>query len=492
MATSVSSTTSTTTTTPKTDSASIGSALATALGGGTGIDMTALAGSLAEAQYAGKLANIDKQATKVDTEISQASQLKSDLLALATSLGTRVRAGDLAASPTVANSAVATASLPLGSAGGSGTYSLEVTSLASPQVLNSPAFAASSSVPGAGTLTLHFGTVAGGSFTEDATHAPVDVTIAPGATLDDVATAINGAGAGVTAYVATAADGAHLVLKGKQGATQGFTLSATEDPNNPGLSALAWEPVTGSATRLAATAKDAAFKLDGIARTSPSNTVDNVAPGLSLKLTATNAGSPTTISYSDPTSAISGAMSDLTSALNQIVTELNSDLDVANGGLYADPATRAAKRSLNQLTSMTIMPNAAAGDPRTLSDLGLSIDKSGNFTLDTNKLSSVLTSKPAAVAAMFTNGLYGVYGTFDGLTRTITSSSDPGGLGSAVTKYTKLKTSLADQRTKLVAQQDKFRSQLVDRFARANSNVAGSKATLTQLQAQVAAWNKTN
>jgi flagellar hook-associated protein 2 len=472
------------------DSATTGSQLATALGGGSGIDMTALATNLAQAEFGGRLSNIDQKSNKLDTSISQASQLKSDLLSLSTSLGSLIRTGSLAATPSVANGTVATATLPPGSSGTAGSYSLEVSQLASPQVLNSPAFGSAGAATGSGTLTINFGTISGSSFTADPSHAAVPITIAAGATLTDVANAINQAGAGVTAYIANAADGAHLVLKGQTGASQAFTLSASEIPGDPGLANLAWNPATGASSRLAATASDASFKLDGIARTASSNTIANVAPGLSLKLTGTNIGQPTTVSFSDPTSGISGAMSDLTTALNSLMSELKTDLDPASGALAQDPATRAARSQLLQLTSATIMPNAAAGDPKTLSDLGMSIDKNGNFTLDTARLTKALTDNPKGVAAMFTTGLYGVYGTVDSLTRDLTATGQPGSLGSAIDKYTKLKSTLADQRSALVTQQDQVRSRLIKQFASTNSLVATSKSTLSYLQNQIAAWNK--
>ena len=59
------------------------------------------------------------------------------------------------------------------------------------------------------------------------------ITIDPSATsLDGIAGAINAANAGVTASVVTDADGsAYLSLKGATGASQAFTLQATDDPS---------------------------------------------------------------------------------------------------------------------------------------------------------------------------------------------------------------------------------------------------------------------
>ena len=479
------------------DSASIGSALATALGGGTGIDMTALAGNLATAQYAGRIGRIDSQNNRLTTQISQATQLKSDLLTLANSVGNAVRNGALSAQPSVANGAVASATLPPGSSGASGSYSLEVTALASPQVLNSQAFAASTAPSGSGSLTINFGTVAGTGFTADASHASVTVQIAAGATLSDVATAINGAGAGVTAYVATSADGAHLVLKGQQGAANGFTLSATEAAGDPGLAKLAFDPASAAAATaagkpnamIAAPAGDAQFKLDGISRTASSNTIANAAPGISLSLTGTNAGAPTQVTFSDPTTQISSSMQDLTNALNTLVGELNTDLNPAAETLTADTGTRALRHQLATLAGATIMPNALGGAPSTLSDLGLSVNKDGTFKLDGTKLNATLAANPQGVAAMFTNGLYGVYGTLDSMSRSLTAAGNPGSLAGSVTRYTAMQTQLATQRTTLTTQQDALRSRLVNQFAHSNSIVAGSKSTLTYLQNQATSWS---
>jgi flagellar hook-associated protein 2 len=195
------------------------SSIVTALGGGSGIDTAALANSLAEAQFSTRSARLTTKSETLDRQISAASTIKSMLLSLTTSLGERVRSGDLSPQPQIANGTVAKVALS-GGATPSGSYALEVTALAKAQALASPAYAAPASPVGAGSLTLRFGTIAGAAFTEDTAHAAVDVTIPSGATLADVASAINGKAAGVTAYVANTSEGAKLVLKGKDGAAQ--------------------------------------------------------------------------------------------------------------------------------------------------------------------------------------------------------------------------------------------------------------------------------
>lgn len=472
---------------PTTTSSTAGSSIVTALGGGSGIDMSALATNLAAASFEGRTTRLQTRSETLDRQISAAASLKSKILGLASALGDRVRTGDLAAIPTLANPAVATASAGVGTPVGGG-YSLEVTALASAQTLASTGFASSIAAVGAGSLTLRFGTVSAGAFAEDPAHAAVTVTIPSGSTLTQVAGAINAAGAGVSAYVAQTTEGAKLVLKGQEGAANGFVLEAAETPGEEGLAALAWEPLTGAASRKLASAGDAAYKLDGLAATSPSNTLANVAPGLSLKLAGTNTGAPTRIGFSDPSPAISSAMSDLAAALNEIVNELNEDVN-QGGDLSADPGARMLRRELAKLAGTVVMPNASGDEPRTLADLGLATQRDGTFLVDNTRLSATLKRSPAGAAAMFTTGLFGAYATIDKLSRTVTRASDPGTLTGSVNRYSGLKKTVGEDIAKLTEKQEALRQSLLTRFAATDSRVGTSKSTLSFLQNQIDAWN---
>lgn len=476
-------------TTSATSSSSATANLVSTLGAGSGINMASLAEQLAAAQYAARLDQINAKTEKLSTQITSASTLRSMISSLASSLGDRVRTGDLAATPQIANASVAQVSK--GAATGRGTSLLEVTSLAKAQTLLSPAVASATTPVGAGTLTVRFGTISGSTFTADAARAAVDITIPTGATLDTVASAINASGAGVTAYVAAGTSGPQLVLKGQDGAANGFVLEATESPTEPGLAALAWDPAT-NLTRMKTPATDAAYVLDGVARTSATNTISDAAPGLSLKLTGTNIGAPTTINYSDPGAAITSAMQDLTSALNEMVTELNSDTNPATGALSNDPGARTLRRQLTTLASTQVMPANTTGAPTTLADLGLKTNRDGSFSLDTDRLAATLKRDPIGTGAMFTTGLFGVYSTFDKLARTVSSSSDPSSLGGTIARLTKLQTTLGTQKSTMATKQEDLRQRLVSRFAKLDTNVTGSKSTLSFLQAQIDAWNGKN
>ncbi len=475
-----------------TTTTSVTSSIVSALGAGSGVDMTALATNLATAQFQLRNERLTARSETVQRQISIASEIKNALSLLASSLGDRVRVGDLSSQASVANSSVATASTPAGYAG-SGSYSLEVLSLARGQTLSSPAVASATTPVGAGSLTLRFGQTSASGFTEDTTHAAVTIDIAAGATLTDVASAINAKRAGVTAYVAQTVDGPTLVFKGAEGAQSGFIVEATETAGQEGLSAFAWNPSSGGdPARLLTQSADASFKLDGLAMTSKTNVTGQVAPGLVLSLTGTNAGSPTTVAFASPTATIAEAMTDLVAALNEITGALNTATAVTTGDLAGDSGARALKRTLAGLGTEVIMPNAAAGAPRTLSDLGLSIQRDGTFSLDSARLQATMARDPDAVAAMFTTGLYGVYATVDKISRNASKTGDPGTLGGSITRYQKLATTLAEQTTKLAEQQETLRAQMVARFAKADTRVSQSQSTLSFLQSQIDAWNKSS
>lgn len=462
------------------------SSIVQTLGGGSGIDMAGLATNLAAAQFAGRIDRNTNRSETVERQISAAATLKSQILQLASSVGERIRTGDLSSQPLIANGTVA--SVSRGTASGGGTYSLEVTALARAQALAGPAYPAATAPTGSGTLTLRFGTIAGAVFTEDPGHAAASITIASGATLADVAGAINAAGTGVTAYLASAADGVHLMLKGQEGAANAFVLETSETLGEEGLAALAWNPAIVS-DRLKSTAASAAFKLDGLDYTSAKNSVSDVVPGLSLQLTGTNPGSPTTIRFSDPSAAVSSFMQDLTTALNEITTGLNDVTNALGGDLARDPGARRLRSAFSQLAATAIMPGASPGEPATLADLGLATNRDGTFRLDAARLTATLKASSAGVAAMFTTGIRGVYATLDKLSRSTTAAGDPGTLGGSISRYSALKTQLASEKSELAEAQDKLRANLVRRFAGTDSRVGASRATLSFLKNQIDAWN---
>ena len=167
-----------------------GSSIIQALGAGSGIDFIQLAGDLAQASFDPQRNNLNSRNEALTARISAASLLRSSLNDLASALGDRVRNGDLSPSPNLTNPAIADVSTTSGIAP-QGTYSLEVTQLASSQTLASQSFSSGEDLVGEGTLNIRFGTVSGASFTEDTEQTALAIEVTDTDTLASLASKIS-------------------------------------------------------------------------------------------------------------------------------------------------------------------------------------------------------------------------------------------------------------------------------------------------------------
>jgi len=184
-------------------------------------------------------------------------------------------------------------------------------------------------------------------------------------------------------------------------------------------------------------------------------------------------------------------MTDLVEALNEVVAQLTSAMDKTSGELNNDPGARALRSALITLAGQKVMPDAAEGQPSTLADLGLKIERDGTFSLDPTRLAATLKDNPQAAGAMWTTNVNGVFATIDRISRAVSSTSSATSLGSSITRYTALQKSVADKSTALAEKQEDMRQRMISRFAVMDTNVSSSQSTLTFLKQQIAAWNST-
>jgi flagellar hook-associated protein 2 len=477
-----------------------GSSIISALGAGSGVDFTKLAQDISAASFAAQRDQLTARRTTLEAQISAAGQLRRSVNELASALGDRIRNGDLAPRGTLANAAVATVNVSPG-ASPRGSFALEVTQLASGQTLLSRPFASRDALVGEGTLTLRFGTAGASSFTPDVARAPIEITLTETDTLASVAARITQASGGsVQAYVATGTGGAQLVLKGQEGAANGFVLeaalppSAPPDPDPaPPLAAgdpryLAWTPAEGDTLRTG-TARDAAFRLDGVAMTSPTNRVTGLPGGFGLTLTGTNAGAPTALTFAGNSTAISAVMTDLVAALNDIVGQLNDLAAPVGGELGNDPGARELRRDLAALAGQVLMPSAPDGAPRTLGELGVALNRDGTFRLDSARLGRTLETSPEAAAAMFTTGVTGVFAAIDRLARETGFAADPGSLGGSQRRLQRQLQASDDRLARIAEQQEALRERLTREFTASERRVAASQSTLAFIRQQVDIWS---
>lgn len=470
-----------------------GSNIIAALGAGSGINFTQLARDLSEASFGFQRGTLENRNETLEARISAASLLRNSVNDLASALGDRIRTGDLSPTASVGNPAVASVTTPVGS-NPTGTYSLEVTQLAQSQTLVMPSYSSADDLVGAGNLSIRFGTVTGGAFTEDTAQTALDITVEETDTLQTLANKITSSSDGaLEAYVANGTNGAQLVIKGQEGAVNGFVLEPTSSAASPtptpgDLSYLAWSPASDNG-ELRQASQDALFSLDTVQISSASNTVTGLPDGMTLELTATNTGAPTTISFANDSTAITDVMNDFVAALNDITRLIDENAAAQGGALGNDPGARELKRDLARLTSEVVMPNADEGEPSTLADLGLSLNRDGSFRLDTARLDQTLSDSSEAAAAMFTTGVFGVFATIDNLARDNSSVSDPGSLGGSIERYQDQIDRNDGRLERIANQQENLRLRLTRNLIRAEQNIAASQSTLSFLEQQVEQFN---
>ena len=470
-----------------------GSSIISALGAGSGVDFVKLAQDISAATFAAQRGQITARQSALEAQISAASQLRGAINGLASALGDRIRNGDLAPRATLGNPAVAEVTVLPGLAP-RGSFSLEVTQLASSQTLVSRPLASRDALVGAGTLTLRFGTVdeTADTFAPDGARAAIDIAVTDTDTLATLASKITQASGGaVQAYVANGINGAQLVMKGSDGAANGFVVEAAGAGGGAvagDLEYFGWTPGP-SAPALQSAARDAALSLDGVAMTSASNRVTGLPGGFSLNLTATNTGAPTTLSFGNSSSAVSSVMGDLVNALNEIVGQLATVAAPLGGELASDPGARELRRDLAGLAGRVVMPGATGDEPRTLADLGLALNRDGTFRLDTAQLGRALERNPEAVAAMFTTGINGVFGTIDRFARENSLASDPGSLGGSLRRFETQTAASNERLARIAEQQESLRERLARQFTASESRVAASQSTLAFLRQQVDIWS---
>lgn len=469
-----------------------GSSIISSLGAGSGVDFIQLADDLSDATFAFQRDNLQSRNDTLEARISSASLLRNSLNGLASALGDRIRNGDLSPRAQLGNSAIASVSTTPGITP-SGSYSLEVSQLAQGQTLVSQSFASSTDLVGEGTLRIRFGAVEGAIFTEDTGQTALEITVDATDTLETLASKIGSASGGaIDAYVASGTSGAQLVFKGQEGRQAGFVIepvSAGSSPGTPGdLSYLAWSPASDTG-ELRQSSQDAVFSLDTVEISSPSNTVTGLPEGITLNLAATNPGAPTTLSFSNNIDAITGVMNDFVAALNDVANILNEEASAQGGILGNDAGARELKRDLGRLTSDIVMPTAESGEPRTLGDLGLSLNRDGTFRLDSDRLTQTLSENPEAAAAMFTTGPFGLFATIDNLARDNSLRSDPGSLGGSLVRYEAQIERNDERLSRIAEQQENLRSRLTRDLVAAERQISASQSTLTFLQQQIEAWN---
>ncbi len=445
------------------------------LGVGSNLDLSSILTKLMTAESE-PLTALQSKITATNTKLSAFGTLKAKLATLqdtASKLKSSLNLNAMGASSS--DSTIAKATTAFNAA--AGTYTIKVDQLASAQKSFSNALASDATFT-SGTLNFDF----------NGTVKSVELTGQTSYSLNDVRSAINAAGIGVTATVVSGDAGARLVLTGTQpGASGAFTLSATNgtgDTDSLDLSDLAaFDTTTSGLAR--STAQDATFSIDGIAASSSSNTVTGKITGVTLNLQAQGT---TTLTVAVDSSAVTKAVQSFVDAYNAVINlvKTNSTYDSTTktaGAFNADSSVTSLRSQLSQVRS-TVPTELTDATYKTLASLGVSINQDGTMSLASDTLSTALSSSASDVVKTLN-----AYGT--AFANKLTSILGTGGL--IENRVNGLNTTLKIQNNNVTALENRLaqiKKRYTAQFTALDKLMSQMQTTSTYLTQQLAQYTK--
>ena len=349
---------------------------------------------------------------KYHSQLTAYGSLKGALSSLQSSVATLTNPAKFSAvSASIADTTLA--SVSASSSAMPGSYSINVTQLAQSQKLQSTAFAATSTTIGTGTLNISFGTYTDDltGFTINSSKASKSITIgASQSSLSGVRDAINAANVGISANIIN--DGTYgnrlVITSTDSGASNALKITVADssdgsNTDNAGLSQLAYDgTLTSHMTQpIGMGPKDALLTIDGIEIKKPSNSIADAVTGMTVNLLKTGT---TNLTVNYDTKIIQSTIQTFVDSYNTLNTTINklSNYDAANNTasvLTGDSTLQSLKSQLRQVFNAAL--STAGGGLTTLSDIGITFQRSGSLALDSTKLNTILKNSSKDVSTLF-------------------------------------------------------------------------------------------
>jgi flagellar hook-associated protein 2 len=368
----------------------------TSQGIGSGLDIQGLVTKLVAAEKQPRQDQITRAQTSTVTTISALATLKGALSSFSDSLNglDSVDAFDTR-STTSSASDVFTATAT--NAAIAGSYDVQVSQLASAHQIATKAFPQGSTQNvGTGTLTIAVGT-SNFSVSIDSNHQ----------TLAQIRDAINQATGNddfVRATIVNASDGAHLVLSA-QAAGDANKIVVSQADGNGGLASLAYNPSLLTHYDEKHPAQDAVIYVAGYEHRSTSNTFADAIDGVSITaLKEDDADTTHTLTVADDTGGTAARIKSFVTQYNALETQIAKlrsydPQTKAAGPLLGDAMMRGMENTLR--SQLTAAVGGLTGNYQSLASIGITTQKDGTLSLNSDKLSAALASDYTGVAKLF-------------------------------------------------------------------------------------------
>ena len=286
-------------------------------------------------------------------------------------------------------------------------FTLEVSQLATKEIVQSGSFASRTSTisGGSGQMELAVGDIALGGETFS-----IDYTATT--TLEDLKEAINkSAGSRVSAtIVQVAPDDFRLILSAQNtGTGQEISITNTIGALNEQLIAdpdIVTDPTNAvdGMTNVNG-AVDALFKFNGVDITRTDNSVDDLLSGVTITLKEAQVGTIINVSVKQDREHIESKITNFVDKYNSVMFQLGEDTkssqEVSERGVFSSDATIKGMRS----SLMNMLSTVGEGIGR-ISDYGIELDEDGRLSLDATKLGEQLDKDPVSTQAFFAGGTF--------------------------------------------------------------------------------------
>lgn len=364
----------------------------TAAGLGSGLDVKALVDQLVAAERQAPSNRLNLAEARANREVSSIGKLKSALAEFRDRLESLTNTDEFIGRKTSV-SVEETISLSADTDSATGTFEVEIASLAEGQKVATQASADVATAVGYGTLTI------------STASAIVEVEIDQEAnTLADIRDAIAAVSAdtGVNASIVNADDGARIILTGAEGSVNTFSIAASG--GDGGLAALDYAVGTpGTYTEITAAA-DAVITIDGFTVTSEGNTVAEAIEGVTLDLLKADPGNPFTVTIEGDADKSNLALTSFVGAYNLLASTIKSETSFnadsgESGALLGDSLIRRIQGTVR--SALSEISDDTSAEFRTLAEIGILTTSDGRLELDDAKLSDAIATDINAVAELF-------------------------------------------------------------------------------------------
>lgn len=366
-----------------------------AAGVGSGLDVSSIVTQLMTIEKQ-PLTQLQNKLSDTNAQISAFGQLQSALSSLQTATS-NLNTSDKFSAYKASVSSDAGFTVSAGAKAVAGSSSVTVKALAQGQKLLSSVNATDmTSALTSSTGSLSFTTQSGASNT---------VSIASGASLKDIRDAVNTANIGITASIVQNGSSYNLQFSSSTtGTANSFSVAASGDS---ALNSFTYDTSASSnSMKQTVAAQDASVDIDGVNYTSSTNTLTGAMQDVTLTLTKASSSTTSSVTIAQDTDTIASNIQSFITAYNKVNSLSRSltsyDTTTKTGGVLNSDFTATSMQFGIRNALQTAV--GGSGALQTLSDIGVTFAKDGSLSLDSTKLTKVLSDPSKDISSLFVSG----------------------------------------------------------------------------------------